>query len=515
MGSTAGETARLHLESPVPALDSLPERYRRVVARLLEKDPGRRPASAWQVRVELFGEPQGALESWPPFEVSFVGREDLLCRLRRTLEIPRPEGCTRSVLLHGPRGAGKSRLLRELEIGLELEGRSVVLDSLASGSRRPGEALSRILRAAELSASDPGVDRPRRRRRSSGSPGSSLGPWTPGSRATGPGTTRSRGRRERAGSSTGFTRNVLGHAARRPLAILLDDLEGADSLGRKGVLALLRSVEHRGAEGLSVIVAASDDDEDGRSVLAEIESAARGFASFERIQVGPLDEPAVDAYLRQVLGSRSYPPELPRALVERTGGNIFFVAEHLKGLASTGGMRREGAEWRVSRDAAFSVPGTVEEALSRRLAILPEASRDALAWAAAIDRPFSREELSELGRPEAGASRPGVEAILDTLLLEGLLQRRGAAHVLSGSALREVAYRALDPADRARRHGRIAELLLASPGAAEVVEEAAHHLFLSEDPRRARPFLLEGRRAGATHGSAPGGPHAPLAAPST
>ena len=481
-GATAGETVRAHLEDPVPGAERIPERYRRIVLRLLEKDPARRPESVWEARVELFGEPSSPLEAWPPFEVAFVGREVLLRRLRRALEHPRRPGAPACVLLEGPRGAGKTRILRELQGELELEGREAIAVSSASAGARPGGALAKIAGALAVLREDaPDLAREAREVIEE------LESWIEGGpEALDPVVRESLEGRflER------FERLLLAAAARRPLALLLDDLERWDPLSRRGIVALVRAAEVTGGDGLSAVLARAEGEAEEEDGGREIERAARGFAAFEKLEVGPLDEAAIEAYLRQVFGRGAYPPELPGTLAAHTGGNALFLAEYLKLLAHSGRIRRVGSRWEIAAEAALEIPESVEAALERRLGRLSPEAREVLSWAALLERSVRAEDLEALagGGGDSRAAR-GIAPGIAELLQAGFLRPEGAGHAVASVALRTLVSGALEPRDRASRHGRIARWLLEGPEAGQAPEELARHLFFSEDPGRAKPFL--------------------------
>ncbi|HVR76240.1 MAG TPA: sigma 54-interacting transcriptional regulator [Planctomycetota bacterium] len=494
--ASAGEVLRLHLGGS-PALEGLPVRYRSTVARCLEKQPSRRPASAHAVLVELFGEETGPEGSLPFFGAAFVGREDLLLRLEGAVGLAL-QGTPRSVLIRGGTGAGKTRLLRELSVRLQTSGIASGVETPAPGAARPGDLALRLLRRAEL-----------------GHP-ASLVDVLPGFEALGAFADESAGREAidleggREKLVHRFVRRFLDLAAIRtagdvggkPLVLLADDVHAADSLSRAVLLSLLSSVEHRGGARLCVILAARDENEADLQAVAEIERAARGFQSFESIALRNLSPEDVGRYLSRVLGEGEATRELARTLALETGGNIFFIEEHLKLLVRSGRARRRGARWEVEA-GAMDVPRTVEEAITRRLSRLDRRATDVLEWAAVLDAPFTPEEMADHVGGGPGTGPREVDLISGALVLEETLAREGARYSFAHAAARAVVYGSMDDASRRRRHGAAAERLLRAGerGEGERLEEIAHHLYSSDDPARARVYLMRAgeraRRAGA------------------
>ncbi|MBN1771990.1 MAG: sigma 54-interacting transcriptional regulator [Deltaproteobacteria bacterium] len=112
-GALVGETPGLVPATRLAQRARLPETLAPLLEALLEPDPALRPVDAEAVLRRLGARPTAGTAA-PPF----VGRKadlDLLCR--------RSPG---AILLHGPLGSGRSRLLGEARWRLQLEGRPVL-----------------------------------------------------------------------------------------------------------------------------------------------------------------------------------------------------------------------------------------------------------------------------------------------------------------------------------------------------------------------------------------------------
>ncbi len=178
---------RFHLEEEVPLASSvkpgIPSRLDRILSHLLEKETGARYPSARRLLDDLgqeFGLVRGATFDARPELLTppFVGRGELLSRFTQALHLA-AEGLGRAILVTGPPGSGKTRLLSnwralaQSEGALVFDGRAVagdetpyrpILDLLSAMQRRVGdgpakEALASVGRLAATRTADLPISR--------------------------------------------------------------------------------------------------------------------------------------------------------------------------------------------------------------------------------------------------------------------------------------------------------------------------------------------------------------------
>ncbi|WP_121161864.1 BTAD domain-containing putative transcriptional regulator [Micromonospora pisi] len=223
-------------------------------------------------------------------------------------------------------------------------------------------------------------------------------------------------------------------AARRPVAILLDDLHAADA----ETLLLLTSAAELTDVAILFVVAFRPADNSDR--LAEsLASLAR--RSPRRIQLGGLA--ATDVH--RLIGSfirTTLDPDTVAALAERTGGNPFYVRESAQLLASEGALV-----------ATSEVPEGVRDVLRRRLSRLPESAVAVLRLAAVAGREADVETLVEAADADEGTVLDGLEAgLVAGLLIEPAPGRVRFVHGL----VRDTIYTDVSRLRRARMHARVA-----------------------------------------------------------
>ena len=208
--------------------------------------------------------------------------------------------------------------------------------------------------------------------------------------------------------------------------------------------------------------------------------------------------------------ARFFPPDAAvgagalHELHERTAGNPFFLRELVRLLAERGELYGDGATLPVV------VPDRVREVVGRRLEPLMPATREVLAIAGVVGRPFTIAGVARIG----GLGRESVAQALQPALSGRLLEARpdapgrfGFAHAI----VRDAVYDELPPALRARLHASAAALLQESleAGGDATAAEAAHHALAAArcgaDPQPAWDLSLEAAQRGGGAAGARGG----------
>jgi adenylate cyclase len=199
-----------------------------------------------------------------------------------------------------------------------------------------------------------------------------------------------------------------------------------------------------------------------------------------RIELAPLADADARALARD-LGGDGVPKDLVERLLERTGGNPFFIEEVLREM-------REGGR--------TDVPATVHEVIEAHLDRLAPGPLQVLKIAAVIGRSFWLTLLKQL--VPAGSLSDDL-ALLEQ---EGFIVRRTIrpelAYAFRQPLLQEVAYQVQLQATRRASHARVAEAIesLYADRLDEYTDLLAYHWARSEDRQKALEWLVRsGERA--------------------
>lgn len=231
-------------------------------------------------------------------------------------------------------------------------------------------------------------------------------------------------------------------AGRRPLALVVDDLQWLDPATESALAFLLRRVPEKDVAFVGTLRTPGPDP------LSASELESRGYLT--RVEVPPLSPAAVSELVESSVDIRLPAPLLARA-AETSGGNPFYAVE----LART---------W--SRAAAalldtLPVPDSLQSLVGVRLQQLTEESRRAITAAAAMRRPT-----------EAVLRRLGLASGLPEAERAGVVTVTGGELRFSHPLLAAAAYDSLTGTERADLHRVLAEV-------DDDLEARARHLALA------------------------------------
>ena len=383
----------------------------------------------------------------------FLGRRDELAELRAGLDDV-VSGPGRLFLLAGEAGVGKSRLLERVANEVEpTQVRAVIGRCWKPRAAPPLLPWIEVLRACTAGLPDETLLR-------------LLGAGAPDIALLLPELTRLPGvvpplpsrspdaRRRLFESVTDFLRNV---AAEGGLVVGLDDLHAADQAS----LRLLQHVAENVGPAM-ILVLGTYRDADVRSVPHLHRLVAAIARHGRRLVLRGLDQRDAATLLEQAM-AREVPPAVADEVHEATDGNPFFVQEVARLL------RAEG-DWKTP------VPEDVREVVRRRLGAVPQAVRDALAVAAAVDRPF---DLALLAAATGVASDAAAAAVDDAANRELVVEASAGRWQFVHELVQETIYHDIRISRRVALHRRVGEILeeLGREQPDHHLAELGHHFY--------------------------------------
>jgi DNA-binding CsgD family transcriptional regulator len=321
----------------------------------------------------LVGPVAVASERWP-----LVGRSSEISQLKTSIS------ARRGAVITGPAGVGKTVLATlGLEFGRE-RGMSVALVS-GTETARPypfGAFASLLHRDSDLVGPESHADQLRR-----------------------------------------YMHELLDDAGLRPLLVLVDDAQLLDD----GSASLVHQLVIAGAATVLACVLSSP-----RTAQTGAEPMVVLWKDYgaARIELGPLDGPAIEDLLLAVLGGPVDTVSL-RQIAERSLGDPLFLHELVIGALDGGSLREEGGIWRLR--GPLQPTARLVDLVTTRLGSLSDAERHALELTA-LGEPLAQPALDQLADPGAVGSLE--DRGLLTSRMDGRRLQIRLAHPVFGDVVR-------------------------------------------------------------------------------
>jgi tetratricopeptide (TPR) repeat protein len=413
----------------------------------------------------------------------FVGRERELEELRAGLG-EALSGRGQLLLLAGEPGIGKTALADELAGTARGAGAAVLRGGCFEGGGAPPYwPWLQVLRALPAGRARAPIDVPSLR-----PPGSALGieellPTPPPACFSDP----EEARFHLFDSVAALLRE---HAAETPLVVLIDDLQWADESS-----LLLLAFLARNLRNARVLAVAAYRDVEARLSPAVGKRIADLACDARTIRLGGLSAAEVALLVERWTGARPG-DDLVAAIGRATDGNPLFVTEILRDLANDARL--------ASRDAAaLPLPDRVRALIARRMEQLSRSCRHVLAVAAVLGREFDLATLTRVAAGDGPDRGVPLDALDEAARAHVVRASGGATFSFVHDLFREAFYEHLGPAESARLHARVGEVLEPTLGGMldARLPELARHFFLAgpaQAERAVRYSLRAAARAAAS-----------------
>lgn len=277
----------------------------------------------------------------------------------------------------------------------------------------------------------------------------------------------------------GMRRLLAALATHVPTVLILEDIHWADIASIQVLTEILPDIQ-----GLRLLVIATQ--------RPEWEAPWSGWGWPRLIPLLPLGEQHAAVLAQAVLGGAALTPDLARHVIERAGGNPFFIEELLRGLWEAGDLSEHDGQMRLVPGAVERLPSTVVEMLLARLDRLERQARSLAQVASVIGRRFMVQLLAHITEYEAHTLQPSLAALQEA----EIVSRQPYAHTDSEpeyafkhATLRETAYNTLLLRRRQELHAATARAVAHLYSGQELVDVIAYHWAQTAEHAEAASWL--------------------------
>ena len=273
---------------------------------------------------------------------------------------------------------------------------------------------------------------------------------------------------------------TLRGAERRPLFLLLEDLQWIDSGSRDYLDAVVDSIAAH-----AILLACTY--RDGYAPAWE------NRAFHQRLVLDPFTDEETAEMVRLLFDRAQVTPAAHHLIAKRAEGNPLFIEELTAYLADRGLL----VDAQEADLAEAEVPATIQDVLTARIDRLPDPTKRVLQVASVLGREFALPLLEAVAPPDVDVHAELAALVRADLLGETALfpeQRYRFVHLL----VQQVAYQGLLVKSRAELHARAGQALerLSVERPEEALQELARHYARSPDRDKALHYLvLAGDRA--------------------
>jgi class 3 adenylate cyclase len=275
----------------------------------------------------------------------------------------------------------------------------------------------------------------------------------------------------------------------RPTVIVMEDMHWADDSSLGLLESLYRLAEKNRLIFINVFRPGFWQGEN--RALERISELLPG--RYVEIVLQPLDKQVSEALIGNILDIKGLPHSLCVQIVERAGGNPFFIEEVARSLIDQGAIVRRNGSFEITEKInSVIVPHTINDVLMARIDRLEERTRELLKCASVIGRSFFDRILKDVA-----TSVEDIDSKLTYLkeiqLVRDRIRMQELEYLFKHALTQEVAYESTLLQQRKETHRKVAQSIekLFQERLHEFYGMLAYHYSKAEDPEKAEYWMVK------------------------
>ena len=276
---------------------------------------------------------------------------------------------------------------------------------------------------------------------------------------------------------------------RVPLFIVMEDLHWADTSSLLLLQSLFRLTEKHRVLFINLFRPGYWQGED-RSMEKIGELLPNHYVE---LNIQPLDPQAGEALIANLLNIPGVPYFLRQQIIERSGGNPFFIEEVVRSLIDDGAIIRSGASFEVTEKINdFVVPPTINDVLIARIDRLEGKTRELVKVASVIGRNFFDRILKEVASPIEGID-DRLAYLKDLQFIRDRIRMEELEYFFKHALAQEAAYESTLLQQRKALHIKVAQSIekLFQERLHEFYALLAFHYSKADDLEKAEEWLIK------------------------
>ena len=285
-------------------------------------------------------------------------------------------------------------------------------------------------------------------------------------------------------------RELLIRATERiPLVIVTEDLQWADTSSIELLESLFLLAENHGI--LFINVFRPGHKETGDRITVNVKQKLPGC--YVEIVLNPLDERMSETLISNMLKVGGLHHTVIRQIVERAGGNPFFIEEVVRSFIDEGVIVVKNGVFQVAEKIGrINIPNSINDVLMARIDRLEEKTRNLVKVASVIGRNFFHRILSEVAS-EVEDIGGRLSYLTDIQLIRERTSMGEVEYLFNHALAQEAAYESLLPTRRRDLHLKVAQSIekIFNEKLHEFYGMLAYHYSRAEDQQKTEEYLVK------------------------
>jgi class 3 adenylate cyclase/tetratricopeptide (TPR) repeat protein len=282
---------------------------------------------------------------------------------------------------------------------------------------------------------------------------------------------------------------IIKGAELRPTVIVMEDLHWADTSSIEILEALYRLAEKHRIAFINVFRPGYFESDDGN--VASM--GERVPVSYMGIEIQPLDNNNSEALIDNMLAIKGLPYTVKHQILERAGGNPFFIEEVVRSLIDEGALVKRYGEFAVTEKIEkVIIPATINDVLVARIDRLDGQTRELVKVASVIGRSFFDRIIKDVADSIEDVDQR-LAYLKDVQLIRDRVRMREVEYLFKHALVQEAAYESTLIHQRKTLHLKVAQSIekLFQERLHEFYGMLAYHYSKGEDLEKAEECMTK------------------------